>query len=142
MKIPQRRHGYKYRAEDLIPDAWTQPWEPTHRDLVALWLEVAHALGYRVTVTHDSRTDHWGADSGWPDVFAVKDGHAYAIEIKVPPDTVTDEQRSWLQELGAVPGITEGVFRSSGDRPRDMAVIADILRKPPPILPRGTGPAT
>lgn len=139
----RRRHtGKRYdtRAEDLVPFAWTDPWpagHPTHRELVALWLEIAHALGYRVTVTHDSRREHWGADSGWPDVFAVRGGRAYAIEIKTPayPD-VTDEQRLWLAELGAVPGISEGVFRSSGDRARDMAVIGDILREAPPVLPR------
>ncbi len=133
-----RRGGYRVKAEDLVPMAWTDPCQPTHRQLVELWLEIAHALKYLVTVTHDSRTDHWGADSGWPDIFAVRDGHAYAIEIKVPPDAPTDEQRAWLQRLGAVPGITEGVFRSSGDRARDMAVIADILRAAVPSVPRGT----
>lgn len=137
-----RRVGYRVKAEDLVPAAWTDPWpanHPTHRELVALWIEIAKALGYRVTVTHDSRTEHWSADSGWPDIFAVRAGRAYAIEIKTPayPD-VTDEQREWLTELGAVPGITEGVFRTSGDRARDMAVIADILREAPPVVPRGT----
>ena len=137
--MTRTRGAWKRLAEDIVPDAWTDPWpenHPTHRELVELWLAIAHALDYRVTVTHDSRTDHWGADSGWPDIFAVRGGRAYAIEIKVPPDTVRDEQREWLDRLGAVPGITEGVFRSSGDRARDMAVISDILRKAPPVLPR------
>lgn len=139
--MTERRGGYRVRAEDLVPIAWTDPWQPTHRQLVALWIEIARALGYLVTVTHDSRTDHWGADSGWPDIFALRDGHAYAIEIKVPPDTVTDEQRAWLDRLGTVPGVTEGVFRSSGDKARDLAVIADILRSAPPVLPRARSQA-
>jgi hypothetical protein len=141
MTAQRRRGGYRTKAEDLVPMAWHDPWTPTHRQLVALWLEIAHGLGYLVTVTHDSRTDHWGADSGWPDVFAARDGRAYAIEIKVPPDVPTDEQRAWLERLGAVPGITEGVFRSCGDKARDMTVIADILRSAPPVVPRGTRPA-
>jgi len=124
--------------QDLVPMAWSHPWDPTHRQLVELWLEIAKALGYLVTVTHDSRQEHWGADSGWPDIFAVRAGHAFAIEIKVPPDKPTDEQRAWLDRLGAVPGITEAVFRSSGDRARDLAVIADILRLAVPTVPRGT----
>lgn len=131
--------AYRTRAEDLVPMAWTDPWpagHPTHRELVDLWLEIAKAMGYRVSVYHDSRGEHWGAHSGWPDIFAVRAGRAYAIEIKVPPDDVRDEQRAWLDELGRVPGITEGVFRSSGDRAHDRAVVADILRLQPPVLPR------
>src|SRR5690606_19999430 len=100
-----------------------------------------HALGYRISVMHDSRGEHWGADSGWPDLFAVRDGRAYAIEIKVPPDEPTDEQRTWLRELDRLPGVTAAIFRSCGDRARDMAVIADILRAAPPVLPRA-GAAT
>ena len=141
MTARHRGGGYRTKAEDLVPMAWHDPWTPTHRQLVALWIEIAHALGYLVTVTHDSRTDHWGADSGWPDIFAVRAGRAYAIEIKVPPDDATDEQRAWLTELGHIPGVTEGIFRSSGDKARDMAVIADILREAPPVVPRGTGRA-
>ena len=132
--------AYRRLAEHIVPEAWVDPWpdgHPTHRELVELWLAIAHALGYLVHLVHDSRTEHWGADSGWPDIFAVRGGRAYAIEIKVPPDKPTDEQREWLDRLGAVPGITEGVFRSSGDRARDLAVISDILRETPPVLPRG-----
>jgi len=116
--------------------AWTDPWTPTHRGLVGLWITIARNMGYLVTVMHDSRGEHWGADSGWPDVVMVRDGRMYAIEIKVPPDDVTDEQRAWLTELDRVPGIFAGIFRSSGDRAHDMAVIADILRVTPPTLPR------
>ena len=122
-----------------MPDAWVDPWpdgHPTHRELVELWIAIAHALGYLVTVTHDSRNEHWGADSGWPDIFAVRAGRALAIEIKVPPDDVSGEQREWLDRLGSVPGIREGIFRSSGDKARDIAVISDILRIPAPVLPR------
>jgi hypothetical protein len=136
-----RHRGNRVKAEDITPGAWTDPWpsdHPTHRELVELWMTTAHALGYLVAVTHDSREQHWGADSGWPDIFAVRDGRAYAIEVKTPAyDTVTDEQRAWLDRLGKVPGITEGVFRTSGDKARDMAVIAEILRLQPPIVPRG-----
>lgn len=134
-----RRHtgkGYEPADIDLVPMAWTDPWQPTHRQLVNLWIEIAHAKGYLVHELHDSRGEHWSADSGWPDVFVVKAGRAYAIELKVPPDTVTDEQRAWIAALDRVPGIFAAVFRSSLDRARDMAVIADILSGTPPTLPR------
>lgn len=141
-----RRGVWKRLAEAIVPEAWVDPWpdgHPTHREVVDLWIQIARALGYRVAVTHDSREEHWGADSGWPDIFAVRSGRAYAIEIKTPAyPTVTDEQRAWLTVLGAIPGITEGVFRSSGDRARDMAVISDILSAAPPLIPRAGGPAT
>jgi hypothetical protein len=51
-----------------------------------------------------------------------------AIEIKVPPDDLTGEQRDWLEQLNEVAGIEAVVFRSVGDRARDMAVLADLLR--------------
>jgi hypothetical protein len=116
--------------------AWTDPWEPSHRQIMDLWIEIARAKGYLIHVTHDSRSEHWAADSGWPDLFLARGGRAYAIEVKVPPDHPTDEQRAWLAALGRIPGILEAVFRSSGDRARDMAVIAEILDAPPPTLPR------
>lgn len=135
-----RTAPYRTRPEDLVPFAWTDPWpegHPTHAELMRLWITIAHAKGYRVNAVHDSRTEHWGADSGLPDLLMVRRGRMYAIEVKTPayPDP-TDEQRAWLDELGSVPGITEGVFRTSGDRARDMAVIADILSEQPPVLPR------
>lgn len=132
----RRSKAYRRTAEEIIPMAWTDPWEPTHRDLEALWIEVAHGLGYRVACYRDSRGEHWGADSGWPDLFLVRNGRAWAIELKVPPDDLSEEQGIWLGLLDAVPGITAGVFRSSGDRAKDMAVIADSLATPPPVLPR------
>jgi hypothetical protein len=131
MPAPWRR-----KAEDIIPDAMRSTWTPTHRQLVELWITIAHSLEYRVTVTHDSRTDHWGADSGWPDVFAVRGGRAYAIEVKVPPDDATDEQRAWLGELDQVPGVFAGIWRSSGDRTADAISITEILRTAPKTLPR------
>jgi hypothetical protein len=141
-----RRGAYRHRAEDLIPDAWVDPWpegHPRHAELIDLWITIAKAVGYRITCTHDSRTEHWGADSGWPDLFLARRGRAYAIEIKTPgyPD-VTDEQRSWLADLDAIPGVTAAVFRTSGDRARDMAVISDILSSAPAALPRPGVPIT
>ena len=134
--MPRSPKAYRRTAEEIIPIARTHPWEPTHRDLVALWIEVAHGMRYRVSCMNDSRGEHWGADSGWPDLFLVRDGRAYAIEIKVPPDDVREEQGIWLAALDAIPGVTAGVFRSSGDRAKDLAVIADSLATPPPVLPR------
>jgi hypothetical protein len=132
-----RRAKFTRRAEDIVPDAMRAAWRPSHRDLVELWIGIGHSLGYLVTVTHDSRREHWGADSGWPDIFAADGtGRAWAIEIKVPPDDATDEQRAWLVRLDTVPGIFAGIWRSSGDRVRDAVSVTEILRAPPRTLPR------
>lgn len=129
------RAPFKADPVALADAAYTSPWSPTHRQLVDLAIEVAHARGWLVTVTHDSRGEAWSADSGWPDVFAVPEptivsrrGRAVAIEIKVPPDDLTAEQTRWWVALSAVPGIDAVVFRSCGDRARDMATLAELLR--------------
>jgi hypothetical protein len=135
-----KRRGWNRLGEAIVPEAWTDPWpegHPNHRELVALWIDIAKALGYRVSCVNDSRGEHWGADSGWPDLFLARAGRAYAIEVKTPGyPTVTDEQMTWLGELDAIPGVTAAVFRTSGDKARDMGVISDILRQSPPALPR------
>lgn len=132
-----RSKPYRRTAEEIIPEAWTDPWTPTHRELIALWIDIAKGLGYRVGCYQDSRGEHWAADSGWPDLFLVRGGRAFAIEVKTPAyPGVTDEQSEWLKALDAIPGVTAAVFRTSGDRAKDLAVIADSLREAPPVLPR------
>lgn len=134
------RAPFKPDPVALADAAYTSPWQPTHRQLEALVDEVAHRLGWRIQATHDSRGEAWSADSGWPDRFLVRAltplerpvhagmARALALEIKVPPDSVTEEQFTWLTLLEAVPGIEAGIFRSCGDRARDMAVLSELLR--------------
>lgn len=144
--LRRRRHtAPRYETPDgvFVPGAWTDPWprdHPTHAELMTLWVTIARAKGYLIHYTHDSRSEGWGADSGWPDLFLVRNGRAFAIELKTPGyNDPTDEQVRWLGALGHIPGVFDGIFRSSGDKARDMAVIADILSTPPPTLPRAEG---
>ncbi len=122
------RHG-RYRADPvfLAADAYHSPWTPTHRQLEALLDDVAGRMGYLIHALHDSRGESWSANSGWPDRYLLRDGRAFAIEIKVPPDDLTAEQRMWLEALNELPRVEALVFRSSGDRARDMAVLAELL---------------
>lgn len=129
------RAPFKPDAVALADAAFTSPWKPTHRELEVLVDDVAHRLGWRIQATHDSRGEAWSADSGWPDRFLVRQiadrpglARALVLEIKVPPDTVTEEQFTWLALLDAVPGIETGIFRSCGDRARDTAFLAELLR--------------
>ena len=130
----RRTYGPRYEADlgPLARQAFGGAWKPTHRQLERLVIEVAKGLGWRVHAIHDSRREDWAAASGWPDLFMVRDDGARAVtavlEVKVPPDDVTDEQRAWLVALSRA-GIRCGVFRSNLDRGTDMAAAAAWLNE-------------
>jgi hypothetical protein len=100
----------------------------THRKVEAVADEIALGNGWLIHALHDSRGESWSANSGWPDRFYLRGDQALALEIKVPPDDLTPEQRAWLDALDAVAGITALVFRSSGLYTRDLAKLAEVLR--------------
>jgi hypothetical protein len=115
-------------AEALARASLLDAWTPTHRQLEVLVDDVASGLHWRIHAIHDSRSETWAADSGWPDRFLLRGGRAVAIEIKVPPDDLSAEQRDWLEQLNEVAGISAIVFRSCGWPGRDMAVLAELLQ--------------
>ena len=117
----------RYRPTGDVVTAFTSPWTPNHRQLEALVDDIAGRAGWLIHAIHDSRGESWSADSGWPDRYLLRDGRAVAIEIKVPPDDLTAEQRAWLEGLNELPRTEALVFRSSGDRARDGIVLAELL---------------
>lgn len=50
--------------------------------------------------------------AGWPDLYALRDGVAYHLEVKMPGGTATKLQARRLEELraaGAVTGVVDSV---------------------------------
>jgi hypothetical protein len=86
----------------------------------AAFEEHARLLGWLVYHVYDARR----SAPGWPDCFAVRNGRAVAIELKTMRGRVSPEQRRWIAELDAVPGITAFVAHC----PRDWARITDAPR--------------
>jgi Holliday junction resolvase len=61
--------------------------------------------------TKDGRYISTGLPKGFPDLFAVKDGRAYFIEVKIKPNTPSKEQEHFI-ELMQSSGCTAGVVYS------------------------------
>lgn len=82
-------------------------------------VKMAQSLGYKVHYARKSAAEgkdgRWRGLSpmGWPDLFMVKNGHAWAVELKSQEGRVTPEQEAWLAVLGRVPGISVAVWRPS-----------------------------
>lgn len=108
-----RRDPLDVAREAIASGSFAWADEAAFRD--QLVIPRLHAAGWRVTSTHDSRREHWAADSGWPDIFAVRDGRALALELKHGRKQPTDEQRAWLRDLERVPGIEAMVLRATPD---------------------------
>jgi hypothetical protein len=87
------------------------------------WLiDLARRNGWRIHAYHDSRTQDWGADSGWPDLFLARDERAVAAELKDARGRVRGSQKLWQAVLGGVPGIEVYVWR-----PGDEQQIREVL---------------
>jgi hypothetical protein len=80
-----------------------RPEESFQSTVVAL----ARLRGWRVYHTYDSRR----SNHGWPDLFLCHpaSGRVVVRELKVPPNTVTPEQRAWLEALRAC-GVDASVW--------------------------------
>jgi hypothetical protein len=66
---------------------------------------------------------------GWPDVFAVRDDRAIAVELKTDSGRVTPEQTEWLARLNAAGIETHLLFL-----PRQWTVFERIIAAPPEQL--------
>lgn len=42
---------------------------------------------------------------GWPDLFMVKNGRAFAWELKSAKGTISEAQVAWIEALQQVPGV-------------------------------------
>lgn len=108
-----RRDPLDVARDALASGAFAWPDEAAFRD--RLVIPRLRAAGWRLTSTNDSRREHWAADSGWPDVFAVRGDRALALELKHGRKQPTEEQRAWLHDLSRVRHIEAMVLRASPD---------------------------
>ena len=64
--------------------------------------------------TEDGRYFTTGLPKGFSDLFAVKNGRAYFLEIKVKPNKPTPEQERFIEDMRAM-GCAAGVVYSLED---------------------------
>ena len=73
----------------------------SERQLSRAVVALAELYGWRVYVIQNTRAaglrSHTG--EGWPDIFAVRDDRALAVELKVKGRKPTEAQLEWLQGL-------------------------------------------
>lgn len=65
--------------------------------------------------TNDGRWFSTGTPPGFSDLFAVKDGNAYFIEVKVHPNTPSEEQLNFIEQMTRRYGCRAGVAYSVDD---------------------------
>lgn len=63
----------------------------------------------------DGRWFDTGAPKGFSDLFAVKDGKVYFIEVKTPEGKPTKEQTNFLAVMRNIYGCVTGIARSAED---------------------------
>ena len=138
--LPRHRaKSYRRDAVDVAIEAWSSPYselEPIEEQFRQAAREVAQRLGYRCYHHRDSR----GSDVGWPDEVWLRPPRLIFAELKSPRGDYTDDQRDTLELLGRIDGVEAYGIRSTGDRARDQASIAELLSprgRPARILPRG-----
>lgn len=73
----------------------------------------------------------WGQRRGLPDIFAVIDGRAVAVEIKTGRGRLTEHQKRELDAIAAVRGVV-----LVGDAPSVIARLDALFGEP--VLPLGT----
>lgn len=125
--IPRHRvKGYRQDAAELAAAAWHAPYDPLRpleEQFRQACREVAKRLGWRCYHTRDSR----GSDPGMPDEMWVRPPRLVFAELKAPGGAYTDEQLETLELLGRCPGVEAYRIRSTGDRARDQASVAQLL---------------
>lgn len=65
--------------------------------------------------TPDGRFFDTGLPKGFSDLFAIRDGNIYFLEVKVKPNKPTDEQISFLKVMAEKYGCRGGVVYSVED---------------------------
>jgi hypothetical protein len=78
---------------------------PTERECEDTIIAAALLLGYFVHAERPARSNKgWRTpvrgNPGWPDLFIVGHGHAFAIELKRKGNRPTPEQCHWINQLG------------------------------------------
>ena len=63
-------------------------------------IDMAHQFGWLVAHSHDSRTNHWASDKGFPDLCLARDGRVIFAELKRWGAVPRPEQYAWLNAIG------------------------------------------
>ncbi len=69
-------------------------------------------------ITKDRRYINSGLPRGFSDLFAVRNGKAYFIEVKVKPNKPTSEQLNFIEQMSNIYGCAAGVAYSVDDAER------------------------
>ena len=81
----------------------------TEKDWQRTVVDAAHALGWLVYHTFDSRR----SAPGFPDLILVRDTEMLVLELKTERGRVRPEQAAWLEALSGVAGMTVMLCRPS-----------------------------
>lgn len=94
-----------------LPELPSPGGKVSERELTREVIEYAQGLGYLVAHFRPARVLRGGKETyetpvaadgkGWPDLFLAKAPYCFALEVKVPPNKPTKEQRRWLDALNA-----------------------------------------
>lgn len=96
-------------------------------------LDLTRESGFQAWIVREARQHGWrafhvsdmrGSEAGFPDLVLVRGAAMMTVEVKTDTGRLSDAQRSWLTDLGAVSGVTAYVWR-----PRDRDLIARLLAK-------------
>jgi hypothetical protein len=82
-------------------------------------VDLAQLRGWRTFHPYDSRR----SAAGWPDLALVRRGRLVLAELKAEAGRVSAEQRAWLTDLGACPGVEVHLWR-----PSDWPAVQQVLR--------------
>lgn len=77
-------------------------------------VDLAHRAGWRTNHTYRARTGKGGwrtttTGTGFPDLTIIKPGRLVMLELKMPGNDATPEQREWLDLFDSVPGCVARV---------------------------------
>jgi hypothetical protein len=105
----------------LIPASATAPSAgATEKEFQRAVIDLAERHGWRCYHTGDSRR----SEPGYPDLTLVRRGVLVFAELKTEGGKPTAEQRAWLADLEAVPGVTVRLWR-----PSDWPEVVSLLTR-------------
>lgn len=90
----------------------------TEQQLQQRVVDLARLRGWRVFHPHDSRH----SEAGWPDLALCRRGRLVLAELKTATGRVSPEQRAWLADLAACPGVEVHLWR-----PADWQTVQRVL---------------
>lgn len=128
------RRGGGWRTQPDVAAAFGSaydPGRPIEEQLRQLWRELVAGVGGRSWHQHDSRR----SDEGWPDESTIIGTRLLFLELKAPDGKPTEAQRECLQLLDTA-GQEVYLVTSSGDRGRDLVMLAELLNRVPRGKPR------